>query len=44
MLLGLKVCDVGILILIIMFLQRFGDGILSPSSGGTYSVGPNRES
>jgi hypothetical protein len=22
--------------------QRFGDWILSPSSGGTYSVGPNR--
>jgi hypothetical protein len=23
-------------------IQRFGDWILSPSSGGTYSVGPNR--
>jgi hypothetical protein len=22
--------------------QRFGDSILSPSSGGSYSVGPNR--
>jgi hypothetical protein len=22
--------------------QRFGDGILSPSSGKTYSIGPNR--
>jgi hypothetical protein len=24
--------------------QRFGDWILSPSSGETYSVGPNRQS
>jgi hypothetical protein len=23
-------------------IRRFGDWILSPSSGGTYSVGPNR--
>jgi hypothetical protein len=32
---------------IVLFLfktQRFGDWILSPSSGGTYSVAPNRQS
>jgi hypothetical protein len=28
--------------LLIFQKQRFGDWILSPSSGKTYSVGPNR--
>jgi hypothetical protein len=29
-------------VLFIFKTQRFGDWILSPSSGKTYSVGPNR--
>jgi hypothetical protein len=28
--------------LVFYLKQRFGDWILSPSSGGTYSVEPNR--
>jgi hypothetical protein len=30
--------------IIIVDIIHFGDWILSPSSGGTFSVGPNRKS
>jgi hypothetical protein len=32
------------IVLLLLKTQRFGDCILSPSSGGTYSVSPNRQS